>query len=135
MPLGKRINFMADRQSIYSMEESNPSPVSQGYHESNSNIIKTFITFQSEKPKYSFNDIILNTDTYDAIQDVMAIYGKRELLFDKWGLGGTHKKQNGAGINLYGYPGTGKSMTAHAIANQLGRNIITVDYSDRKSVV
>lgn len=89
--------------------------------------------FQAEEPQYRFSDIVLNGSTYDAIQDVLVLYEKRALLFDEWGLGATHRKQNRAGINLYGYPGTGKSMAAHAIAHQLGRTILTVDYSQIES--
>lgn len=92
-----------------------------------------FTLFQAEEPQYSFDNVILNSDTYGAIQDVLALYEKRELLFNKWGLGATHKKQNRAGINLYGHPGTGKSMAAHAIAHQLGRRLLTVDYSQIES--
>ena len=43
------------------------------------------------------------------------------------------KIQKRAGINLYGPSGTGKSVTAHAIAAQLGRDILTVDYSQIES--
>ena len=75
----------------------------------------------------------MNNDTYEAIQDVLTLYKKRELLFDKWGLGATHKQADRAGINLYGASGTGKSMAAHAIAGQLGRKILTVDYSQIES--
>lgn len=89
--------------------------------------------FQVEDPQYSFSDIILNNSTYAAIQDVLTLYEKRELIFDKWGLGRTHKNQNHAGVNLYGASGVGKSMAAHAIANQLGRKILTVDYSQIES--
>lgn len=119
MPLGKRID-----PSVEKKPEAPPNEtVSQN----------EFTLFQAEEPKFSFNDIILNSSVYDAIQDVLTIYEKRELIFDKWGLGATHKQQNRAGVNLYGNPGTGKSMAAHAICKQLGRKILTVDYSQIES--
>ncbi|MCL1986539.1 MAG: AAA family ATPase [Firmicutes bacterium] len=89
--------------------------------------------FQAEKPKHSFDDIILNAATYDAIQDVLVLYTKRELIFETWGLGERYKQQNKAGINLYGESGTGKTMVAHAVAKQLDREIITVDISQIES--
>lgn len=117
MPLGKRL-------SPSSAQISEP-PVTAPEAE--------FSLFQAETPRYRFCDVILNRSTYDAIQDVLTLYKKRELLFGEWGLSLTHKEQNRAGINLYGHPGTGKSMAAHAIADQLGRNILTVDYSQIES--
>ena len=127
MPLGKRIGVSEKEQTVQS------NTIFTDSDKTNNDTGKVFSLFQAKKPQYSFEDIILNQHTYDAIQDVLVLYGKRELLFDEWGLGKTQKKQNRAGINLYGYPGTGKSMAAHAIANQLERNILTVDYSQIES--
>lgn len=119
MPLGKRINQSSQRLL------NKPAEAERSANEA--------VLFQAENPKYSFDDIILNGSTYNSIQDVLTIYEKRELIFDKWGLGATYKQQNRAGINLYGYPGTGKSMVAHAICKQLNRRILTVDYSQIES--
>lgn len=135
MPLGRRIDRSEDSQLTKQTDGGAlPGQESPDSPEVN-NVDKTeiFTLFQAEEPKYSFSDIILNNDTYDAIQDVLTLYGKRELLFDKWGLGATHKQADRAGINLYGASGTGKSMAAHAIAGQLGRKILTVDYSQIES--
>ena len=123
MPLGRRLSPSATVQP-----PNQTSPPAD-----NTDSPAEFTLFQAEAPRYTFDDIILNHSTYSAIQDVLALYEKRELLFDKWGLGATHKKQNCAGINLYGYPGTGKTMAAHAIAHQLKRKLLTVDYSQIES--
>lgn len=134
MPLGKRIDPSGANQSAKATGVKDIAfQAAQFPVESDNDKDKQFTLFQSEEPQYSFSDIILNSNTYEAIQDVLVLYEKRELLFDKWGLGNTQRKQNRAGINLYGAPGTGKSMAAHAIANQLGRKILTVDYSQIES--
>lgn len=135
MPLGRRMDSFAVKQSVQ------PANEKALFQQGNSDSVETGSTnrpeivtlFRAEESQYSFDDIILNKSTYDAIQDVLVLYEKRELLFDTWGLGKTHKKQNRAGINLYGDSGTGKSLTAHAIARQLGRKILTVDYSQIES--
>lgn len=119
MPLGKKIEPSTEKKPE-SPQNGETSP-------------NEFTLFQAEEPKFSFDDIILNSSVYDSIQDVLTIYEKRELIFDKWGLGATHKQQNHAGINLYGPSGTGKSMAAHAICKQLGRKILMVDYSQIES--
>ena len=135
MPLGNRIGQSATNQTEQPGEDrSVPPQARQSSLESNSiDKAADFTLFQAEESRYSFSDIILNSSTYEMIQDVLALYEKRELLFDQWGLGERHKHQNRAGINLYGYSGTGKSMAAHAIANQLDRKILTVDYSQIES--
>lgn len=130
MPLGKRIDLESEsmiekKAGIRDTTDSAEITSIDGNEK--------VVPFQVEEPKYSFNDIILNDSTYAAIQDVLTLYEKRELIFDKWGLGRTHKNQNRAGVNLYGASGLGKSMAAHAIANQLGRKILTVDYSQIES--
>ncbi len=135
MPLGKRIVSSIKNQTVQEENGANANlpQVPQKPIASDTDNSTMFTLFQAEKPQYSFNDIILNKSTYEAIQDVLAVYEKRELIFDKWGLGQTHRKQNRAGVNLYGPSGTGKSMASHAIANQLGRMILTVDYSKNES--
>ena len=125
MPLGRRIN---------PTEANLPDTSGKGFEGRAEDAASGAQTlFRTEEPRYTFDDIILNKSTYDAIRDVLVLYEKRELLFDVWGLGATHKEQNRAGINLYGHSGTGKSMAAHAIAHRLGRRILTVDYSQIES--
>ena len=50
-----------------------------------------------------------------------------------WGFKETHKYSRRIGVNLYGLPGTGKTMAAHAIAKNLGRKILVVNYADIES--
>lgn len=131
MPLGKRINGN-DEKIPFGVKSETESEKLQSNRNSN---VQTQVDsiFRTEEPKYNFSDIILNTDTYEAIQDVLAIYEKRKIIFDEWGLAETYKQKNRVGINLYGTPGTGKTMVAHAIAGQLKRKILTVDYSQIES--
>lgn len=135
MPLGRRINSPTDDSTTQEPKEQGllKQSNSEEFETDGSEKTPIFTLFSAEEAQYGFDDIILNEATYDAIQDVLALYEKRELLFDTWGLGKVHKKQNRSGINLYGASGTGKSMVAHAIANQLGRKLLTVDYSQIES--
>ena len=125
MPLGKRIDTSSKPEIV-------EKPQSTTENEAIDNT-PTFTPFQAEEPKHSFKDIILNSATYNAIQDVLALYTKQDLIFKEWGLGERYKNRNQAGINLYGHSGTGKSMVAHAIACQLGRKLLSVDYSQIES--
>ena len=127
MPLGRRTNLSTTNTREHS-EKINP--LSQSTAETDN---ENFTLFQAEEPRYKFSDIILNDSVYDTIQDVLELYEKRELLFNQWGLGERYKNQNRSAINLYGMSGTGKSMAAHAIASQLERKILTLDYSQIES--
>ena len=89
--------------------------------------------FVPEEPRYSLDDIILTHATKDQIWDVATYTENSQLVFDIWGLDKTHKYSKRVGINLYGAPGTGKTMAAHAIAKQLGKKILIVNYADIES--
>lgn len=134
MPLGKRIDETPQSQPQHPKITQNEAPAilpkNPPIKDTDS---PSLAFFQAEEPKYGFDDIILNKSVYDSIQDVLVLYKKRDLLFNQWGLGERQKNQNRAGINLYGYSGTGKSMAAHAIAKQLNRKLLTVDYSQIES--
>ena len=75
MPIGKRCRKEPDSE-----QPKTVSPISAEQQDSNKRDIAA--VFQEEEPKYSFDDIILNSKVYDAIQDVLVIYEKRDLLSD-----------------------------------------------------
>lgn len=89
--------------------------------------------FIPEEPRYNLDDIILTQATKDQILDVATYAENSQLVFDIWGFNKTHKYSKRVGINLYGAPGTGKTMAAHAIAKQLGKKILIVNYADIES--
>ena len=89
--------------------------------------------FVPEEPKFSLDDIILPQATKDAILDVATYADNSHLVFEIWGFKKTHKFSRRIGINLYGAPGTGKTMAAHAIAKNLDRKILIVNYADVES--
>lgn len=91
------------------------------------------ISFIPEKPKYTLDDLILPEATRDQLLDAAEYASTSKIVFEDWGLGKTHKFLKRMGINLYGAPGTGKTMAAHAIANYLHRDILAVNYADIES--
>ena len=91
------------------------------------------ITWRITTPKFQFKDLILGYTTMAHLRDVISYYKNRDLLFDTWGLAERYSNQDGLAVNLYGEPGTGKTMAAHAIANALGKRMLPVDYAEIES--
>ena len=89
--------------------------------------------FLPEEPKWSLDDIILPQAVREKILDVANYSENAHRVFELWGFKHTHKFSRRIGINLYGAPGTGKTMAAHAIAKQLGKKILIVNYADIES--
>lgn len=127
MGIGKFIN-RTDEQPVEIVTQSNSDTKNISTSKKVDNII-----FPSEKPKYTFDDIILSKNTFKKITDTLAIREKQDIVFEKWGLKNTHKYSQKVGINLYGPPGTGKTLVAHAIAHYLKKDIMIINYADIES--
>lgn len=84
-------------------------------------------------PQYSFEDMILPINIMSEIKNIIALNKYKELIYDEWGLASVIKNKKNVTINLYGYSGTGKSMTAHAIAHELNQKVLIVNYSEIES--
>ena len=89
--------------------------------------------FLPEEPKFSLDEIILPAEVKNQILDVATYADNSHRVFELWGFKRTHKFSRRIGVNLYGAPGTGKTMAAHAIARELGRKILIVNYADIES--
>jgi SpoVK/Ycf46/Vps4 family AAA+-type ATPase len=90
-------------------------------------------TFIPEEPKFSLEEIILPEEVKAQILDVATYAENAHRVFELWGFKRTHKFSRRIGVNLYGAPGTGKTMAAHAIAKELGKKILIVNYADIES--
>ena len=91
------------------------------------------IVFSEINPRWDLDEIILNTEIKNEIRDIIAFCKNQKELIQKFELDKFLKGRESVGINLYGCPGTGKSITAEAIAKSLGRKMIEVDYAGIQS--
>lgn len=90
------------------------------------------LTFLPIKPKYSFDQIILRDDVRQEIMSAMKVLECKDLIYNKWGFGEIEPSPKSI-INMYGEPGTGKTMCAHAIANYLGKDLLSLNYAEIES--
>ena len=94
---------------------------------------KNTIEFDLSQPIYSLSDLILPTHTLNELKRAISLREHQSAVFEEWGFKHTHKYDNKMIINLYGEPGTGKTMAAHAIAKHLNRPLVLVNYGDIES--
>ena len=85
------------------------------------------------EPHWNFQDMYIETKILDEINRTLLIAKYREKLFDEWKLGNGQQIGRAVVFNFYGASGTGKSMTAEAIAAELGKKVYAVNYSELES--
>ena len=73
--------------------------------------------FIEDDPKWRLEQIILNEKVRETVLDVITFCKNKDRLIEEWGLNNFLKGNSSIGINLYGEPGTGKSITAEAISH------------------
>lgn len=80
-------------------------------------------------PHYTWNDIILPPDRLEQLLEICNQAKHRARVYDAWGF--DHKLALGKGLNVLfaGPSGTGKTMAAEIIANELGLELYKIDLS------
>ena len=108
----------------------------------NSNLKKTEVASKNTKqekvfllsdPKFKLSDLIISSTLYDELQTIIKAQECWKKVFEEWNLGSVLKQRKNLFVNLYGAPGTGKTMAAHAIADSLKKQLICVNYADIES--
>lgn len=93
---------------------------------------KASINLKLESPRYKMGQIELDKKTRKSIEETILLVQKQGLIYDEWGF----KEVDGIAktiINFHGKPGTGKTMSAHIIADALDKKIINSNYADIES--
>lgn len=79
------------------------------------------------KPRYIWADIVLPKDQLEQIREICNYVKHHQLVYGEWGF--EHKLSLGKGLNVLfaGPSGTGKTMAAEIIANELGLDLYRID--------
>ena len=108
----------------------NPKPINE---KENVSPASKEISFLLSPPVYTFDDIIISSSTKEEIDNALALVQYESLIYDTWNLRSVIKRKREMSVNLFGPSGAGKTMAAHAIANELDLKILIVDYSEIES--
>jgi SpoVK/Ycf46/Vps4 family AAA+-type ATPase len=89
--------------------------------------------FSAESPIRSLDDLIALQAVRERIEAALSLIRNHETLFLAWNLAKIDPYHKGTAINLYGPSGTGKSLCAEAVAHEIGRPFINVNYAQIES--
>jgi hypothetical protein len=80
-------------------------------------------------PRYDWADIVLPDDQLALLHEIVATVRGRPQVLEEWGVGRKLVSSAGVTVLFSGPPGTGKTMAAEIIANELGLDLYKIDLS------
>jgi hypothetical protein len=80
-------------------------------------------------PRYGWDDIILPADQVEILRELVSTVRQRSKVLEEWGLGKKLASSGAVTVLFAGPPGTGKTMSAEVIANDLGLDLYKIDLS------
>lgn len=88
-----------------------------------------------KEPSWKLEEITLHPNTRAEIDPLLAFTKQenKEFILEDCGFNQFPKTKGGVAVNFYGEPGTGKGITAEAIAKALGQKIIQVTHGELDS--
>lgn len=93
---------------------------------------KDLPVFTPTTPRYNLDKVILPAETKERILADLRVISHMNQVYKTWGF----EEVDGIPrlvLSLYGKPGTGKTMLAHAIANHFGKKLLALNYSEIES--
>lgn len=94
---------------------------------------KAQISFIPRKPMYTFEQVILPDTVRSQFRTLKSRIANHRLLYEDWELDKIDPQGKHIAFNLYGVPGTGKTMCVEALAHELGKDVIDISYAEIES--
>src|SRR5256712_6637328 len=86
------------------------------------------------QPRFDLDDVVMGAKTKEAIDDALVEIRNKGLIFQRWGMKKVIRKNKGLSLLFAGPPGTGKTMTAEAIARVLKKPLMIVNYAQLENM-
>lgn len=90
-------------------------------------------SFQARTPRWKFQDIVLSAVCRRDIDVLLSRIRNHRLMYEEWGLQAIDPRGLAVAVNFYGLPGTGKTMCAEALASEMERDLLEVNYAEIES--
>lgn len=81
------------------------------------------------KAKHTWNELVLNPNEKEILRDACDQIRYKHIVYEKWGMNKRLLYGRGLSMLFSGPPGTGKTMAAQVVANELGLELYKVDLS------
>ncbi len=88
---------------------------------------------ESYEPRFELEQIALNNTEREQIKIAISAVKNKKKMYEDWGMSEHFANDRAIILNFYGKPGTGKSMTAEAVAKALGKKVYHINYSELES--
>lgn len=89
--------------------------------------------FRLVAPTFGIERVVLDDVARAAVEDVLWQVREGRTLLEDWEMGQLLEKGHGVVVLFSGLPGTGKTMTAQAMAGALDRQLLIADYAQLES--
>lgn len=88
---------------------------------------------ESYEPRFSLEQVALNKEVREKVRTAISAVRHRKKMSEEWGMSEYFTGSRAIILNFYGKAGTGKSMTAEAVAKALGKKVYHINYSELES--